>query len=150
MDAPSWEHLRAANTARRLYAPLGTKLTLGDHVRLTQRFVDALAGKRAEKKWSDSEEDEERVKEQGREKLGVGKKAKVEEVWKTPMREHKDSGGYFSIQSPERGGKGGDTVGLGMGGMSADEEVDEVKELLKDLKVSSSNDSVSFARQKKR
>ena len=108
-------------------------------MRLTQRFVDALAGKRAEKKWNDSEEeDEERVKERGRDKLGGGgKKAKVEEVWKTPMREHKDSGGYFSIQSPERGGKGDETVGLGMGGMSADEEVDEVKELLKDLKVSS-------------
>lgn len=56
LDAPSWSHLRAANTARRLYAPLGTKLTLGDHVRLTQRFVDALAGKRAEKKWDELEE----------------------------------------------------------------------------------------------
>ncbi|GAA6025795.1 hypothetical protein JCM11491_003228 [Sporobolomyces phaffii] len=57
LDAPSWSHLRAANTARRLYAPLGTQLTLGDHVRLTQRFVDALAGKRAEKKWDELEDD---------------------------------------------------------------------------------------------
>lgn len=46
LDAPSWEFIRLANTARRLYAPLGTRLSLGEHVRLTQRFVDCFAHKR--------------------------------------------------------------------------------------------------------
>ncbi|KAK4705015.1 hypothetical protein P7C70_g1191, partial [Phenoliferia sp. Uapishka_3] len=53
LDAPSWTYIRTANTARRLYAPLGTRLGLGDHVRLTQRFVDAFAGKKAVKGWSE-------------------------------------------------------------------------------------------------
>ena len=53
LDAPSWRYIRTANTARRLYAPLGTRLGLGDHVRLTQRFVDVFAGKRAVKGWSE-------------------------------------------------------------------------------------------------
>ncbi|GAA5876264.1 hypothetical protein JCM3774_002341 [Rhodotorula dairenensis] len=53
LDAPSWAVIRLANTCRRLYAPLGTRLTLGDHVRLTQRFVDALSGRRAERTWDE-------------------------------------------------------------------------------------------------
>lgn len=64
LDAPSWAIIRLANTCRRLYAPLGTRLTLGDHVRLTQRFVDALCGRRAEKSWHDlvrSQEKEEQA-----------------------------------------------------------------------------------------
>lgn len=55
LDAPSWSLLRCANTARRLYAPLGTQMPLGEHVRLTQRFVDALAGKRAVIRWKDTD-----------------------------------------------------------------------------------------------
>jgi glycerol-3-phosphate O-acyltransferase/dihydroxyacetone phosphate acyltransferase len=57
LDAPSWAVLRAAHTARRLYAPLGTKLALGEHVRLTQRFVEGLSdeGRRAEKEWAEGE-----------------------------------------------------------------------------------------------
>jgi glycerol-3-phosphate O-acyltransferase/dihydroxyacetone phosphate acyltransferase len=39
LDSKSWEIIRLAHTARRLYAPLGTKLSLGEYVRLTQRFV---------------------------------------------------------------------------------------------------------------
>lgn len=54
LDAPSWKVLRVAHTARRLYAPFGTQLALGDHVRLTQRFVDALSGKRAVVGWKEA------------------------------------------------------------------------------------------------
>lgn len=55
LDAPSWKYIRAAHTARRLYAPLGTKLGLGDYVRLTQRFVDVLAnGKTAKSVFDES------------------------------------------------------------------------------------------------
>lgn len=57
LDAPSWEILRVgtsplyniltiARTAQRLYAPLGTNLSLGEYVRLTQRFVDLFAHKK--------------------------------------------------------------------------------------------------------
>lgn len=34
-----------AHTARRLYAPLGTSLSLGEHIRVTQKFVDIFTGK---------------------------------------------------------------------------------------------------------
>lgn len=43
IDSPDFRTVRIANTARRLYAPLGTTMTLGDHVHLTQRFVDVFA-----------------------------------------------------------------------------------------------------------
>ena len=36
----------AARVAQRLYAPLGTELSLGEYVRLTQRFVDLFAHKK--------------------------------------------------------------------------------------------------------
>ncbi|GAA5971209.1 hypothetical protein JCM3765_007358 [Sporobolomyces pararoseus] len=153
LDAPSWSHLRAANTARRLYAPLGTKLTLGDHVRLTQRFVDALAGKSAERKWNELTEEGGDVGERNfdlktpkfeKGTIGKGKnnnqqsklKAAAEEVWKTPMREkgHEDgNGGYFSI--PKESGRNGSVVDTTDGGLSADgDRGDQVTELLKDLK----------------
>jgi hypothetical protein len=59
LDAPSWEVLRIgplplntagadylARVAQRLYAPLGTELSLGEYVRLNQRFVDLFAHKK--------------------------------------------------------------------------------------------------------
>ncbi|GAA5977167.1 hypothetical protein JCM11641_003864 [Rhodosporidiobolus odoratus] len=107
LDSPSWETLRLAHTARRLYAPLGTKLTLGDHVRLTQRFIDGLEGKRAERRW-DGTEDEEK-----------GKRA--EGVWKTPMREKapRDGEGFFGVESEKEA--------------MTDAEVRELRKGLKDL-----------------
>ncbi|GAA6038685.1 hypothetical protein JCM8097_002344 [Rhodosporidiobolus ruineniae] len=116
LDAPSWAHLRLANTVRRLYAPLGTRLTLGDHVRLTQRFVDALAGKRAERRWEDGAGSDSAAAAKGVstgvggvELNGTGKKRppttavdgreKAGRVLQTPMRERKSQagveGGYF-------------------------------------------------------
>jgi len=35
-----------ARVAQRLYAPLGTRLSLGEYVRLNQRFVDLFAHKK--------------------------------------------------------------------------------------------------------
>lgn len=43
LDSPDFETLRISHTARRLYAPLGTSITLADHVHITQRFVDVFA-----------------------------------------------------------------------------------------------------------
>lgn len=43
IDAPNFGIVRIAHTARRLYAPLGTRMTLGDTVHVTQHFVDAFA-----------------------------------------------------------------------------------------------------------
>jgi glycerol-3-phosphate O-acyltransferase / dihydroxyacetone phosphate acyltransferase len=39
ISASDWELVRAANVARRLHAPLGTRISLHQHVRLTQMFV---------------------------------------------------------------------------------------------------------------
>lgn len=111
LDAPSWEYIRTANTARRLYAPLGTRLGLGDHVRLTQRFVDAFAGKRAVKGWSE----------------GVDPKAAL----KTPMVGKAEEGtAYFGAREQE----GEKKKELGEEGPHTAAELDA---LAKDLKVSS-------------
>lgn len=43
LDSPDFGTIRIANTARRMYAPLGTSMSLGDTVQVTQRFVDVFA-----------------------------------------------------------------------------------------------------------
>eukprot|EP00999_Lentomonas_sp_LEN2_P001439 NODE_247_length_1810_cov_87.764706_g221_i0.p1 GENE.NODE_247_length_1810_cov_87.764706_g221_i0~~NODE_247_length_1810_cov_87.764706_g221_i0.p1 ORF type:complete len:285 (-),score=36.78 NODE_247_length_1810_cov_87.764706_g221_i0:118-972(-) len=43
MSAPEWRHLQLANTARSLYAPLGTRISLRTHVQLTKAFIDLFA-----------------------------------------------------------------------------------------------------------
>lgn len=43
IDAPNFGIIRAASTARRIYAPFGTGMTLGDHVQVTSKFVDCFA-----------------------------------------------------------------------------------------------------------
>ena len=53
--APSWNTVRVAKLAARMYAPLGTRMTLGDHVRVTRMFADAFSG-RIPQKWDESEE----------------------------------------------------------------------------------------------
>lgn len=90
LDSPSWSVLRAAHTARRLYAPLGTKLALGEHVRLTQRFVEGLSdeGRRAEKEWTEGES--------------------VKGVLKTPMvlvdeKKAAEGGDYFGMPPADTG-----------------------------------------------
>jgi hypothetical protein len=55
LDAPSWEIMRAAHTARRLFAPYGTTLALGPTIRLTQRFVDILTARAIVDPSTDSE-----------------------------------------------------------------------------------------------
>ena len=45
-DAPSWSLIRAAKLAARMYAPLGTRMALGDYVRVVRAFVEAF-------KWAD-------------------------------------------------------------------------------------------------
>ncbi|CAG8438379.1 10135_t:CDS:10 [Dentiscutata heterogama] len=44
LDSPDWQTLRIAHTARKLYAgDLGTRISLAEYVRLTKKFIDALA-----------------------------------------------------------------------------------------------------------
>ncbi|SCV74706.1 BQ2448_7735 [Microbotryum intermedium] len=81
LDAPSWTYIRAANTCRRLYAPLGTKLGLGEHVRLTQRFVEGLTGRKAIKPWQEGED--------------------VKGVLKTPMRRARPGEDFFGLDKSE-------------------------------------------------
>lgn len=42
IDAPSWDLVRTAKLAARMYAPLGTHMTLGDHIRVARSFLEAF------------------------------------------------------------------------------------------------------------
>lgn len=42
IDSPSWDLIRTAKLAARMYAPLGTRMSLGDYVRLIRTFLDAF------------------------------------------------------------------------------------------------------------
>ncbi|KAF6760150.1 hypothetical protein DFP72DRAFT_805275, partial [Ephemerocybe angulata] len=42
LEAPTWDHIRNAKLAARIYAPLGTRMPLGEFVRLTRRFSDVF------------------------------------------------------------------------------------------------------------
>ncbi|KAH7106839.1 hypothetical protein BKA62DRAFT_685252 [Auriculariales sp. MPI-PUGE-AT-0066] len=42
LDSPSWDYVRTAKLTARLYAPLGTHMSLGEYVRVTQRFLEAF------------------------------------------------------------------------------------------------------------
>ncbi|KAF8236603.1 hypothetical protein L208DRAFT_1357435 [Tricholoma matsutake] len=46
LDSPTWDLVRTAKLATRIYVPLGTRMSLGDHVRATRTFLEAF--KRAE------------------------------------------------------------------------------------------------------
>lgn len=41
-DSPSWDLVRTGKVAARIYAPLGTRMSLGDHVRLGRTFLEAF------------------------------------------------------------------------------------------------------------
>ncbi|KAJ3537296.1 hypothetical protein NMY22_g5648 [Coprinellus aureogranulatus] len=43
LEAPTWDHIRNAKVAARIYAPLGTLMPLGEYVRLSRRFADVFA-----------------------------------------------------------------------------------------------------------
>ncbi|KAJ7163580.1 hypothetical protein C8R43DRAFT_1062622 [Mycena crocata] len=42
IDSPSWDLVRVGKLAARIYAPLGTRMTLGDHVRMVRAFLEAF------------------------------------------------------------------------------------------------------------
>lgn len=42
LDSPTWEIQRSAKLAARLYAPLGTRMSLGDFVRLVRAYIVAF------------------------------------------------------------------------------------------------------------
>lgn len=42
LDSPSWDLIRTAKLAARMYAPLGTRMSLGDYVRVVRTFLDAF------------------------------------------------------------------------------------------------------------
>ncbi|KAI0674869.1 hypothetical protein C8Q78DRAFT_964906 [Trametes maxima] len=42
LDAPSWRLIRIAKLAARMYAPLGTTMSLGDYVRVVRTFLEAF------------------------------------------------------------------------------------------------------------
>lgn len=42
LSAPSWRLIRNAKLAARIYAPLGTEMSLGDYVRVARTFLEAF------------------------------------------------------------------------------------------------------------
>ncbi|KIL62523.1 hypothetical protein M378DRAFT_128679 [Amanita muscaria Koide BX008] len=42
VDSPTWDLIRTAKLAARIYAPLGTYMSLGDHVRVIRTFLEAF------------------------------------------------------------------------------------------------------------
>ncbi|RDB25178.1 Glycerol-3-phosphate O-acyltransferase 2 [Hypsizygus marmoreus] len=42
IDSPSWDLIRTAKLAARIYVPLGTRMSLGDYVRVIRSFLDAF------------------------------------------------------------------------------------------------------------
>lgn len=60
IDAPSWDLIRSAKLAARIYAPLGTSMSLGDFVRVMRTFVEAfkLSEKKGEKSDQQKKEDD--------------------------------------------------------------------------------------------
>lgn len=58
---------------------------------MTQRFVDALGGREAERRWEGG----------GGEGEGGGEKEGREKLWKTPMVEKKSGEGYFAVEKEE-------------------------------------------------
>lgn len=60
IDAPSWDLVRSAKLATRIYVPLGTLMTLGDFVRVMRTFVEGfkLAEAKGDKSDQHKEEDD--------------------------------------------------------------------------------------------
>ncbi|KAF8554189.1 hypothetical protein OG21DRAFT_1509198 [Imleria badia] len=58
IDAPSWDLIRSAKLAARIYAPLGTSMSLGDFVRVMRTFVEAFKPSEAKGKKSDPQKKE--------------------------------------------------------------------------------------------
>lgn len=60
IDAPSWDLIRSAKLAARIYVPLGTSMSLGDFVRVMRTFVEAfkLSGSKGEKSDQQKKEDD--------------------------------------------------------------------------------------------
>lgn len=58
IDSPSWEIVRSAKMATRIYAPLGTLMSLGDYVRVTRTFVEAFKASDDTQKSKRSAEDQ--------------------------------------------------------------------------------------------
>jgi glycerol-3-phosphate O-acyltransferase/dihydroxyacetone phosphate acyltransferase len=62
LDSPSWEILRSAKLAARIYAPLGTRMSLGDFVRLVKTYIDAFKTTQEAVDEADKDHEEERNK----------------------------------------------------------------------------------------
>lgn len=58
-DSPTWEILRSAKLAARIYAPLGTRMSLGDFVRLVRAYIDAFKTTKEDTEQTNPEHQEE-------------------------------------------------------------------------------------------
>ncbi|KAL0578291.1 hypothetical protein V5O48_003702 [Marasmius crinis-equi] len=60
LDSPSWGLIRTSKLAARIYAPLGTHMSLGDHVRVVRTYLDAFKTVRADGDASQSTPEDDR------------------------------------------------------------------------------------------
>lgn len=61
LDAPTWDLIRNAKLAAKIYAPLGTLMPLGEYIRLARRFSDVFKNAEKGERSSLSEEDRESI-----------------------------------------------------------------------------------------
>ncbi|CAL1707162.1 unnamed protein product [Somion occarium] len=72
LDAPSWRLIRIAKLAARMYAPIGTQMSLGDYVRIVRTFLQAFKLAEASLTSSGTDgEDEGRAEDSEILKLGI-------------------------------------------------------------------------------
>lgn len=76
-DAPSWEIIIAARMAARLYVPLGTRMSLGDYVRVTKTFSEAFKAVFAAQDEDASQEERQMRKHEDQEIAKLQKDLKV-------------------------------------------------------------------------
>ncbi|KAG6920274.1 hypothetical protein DXG01_005043 [Tephrocybe rancida] len=63
INSPTWDLIRTAKLAARIYAPLGTRMSLGDHVRAIRSFLDALRPADGHEPGTTSDGDDEDIQE---------------------------------------------------------------------------------------
>lgn len=79
LDAPSWRLIRIAKLAARMYAPLGTTMSLGDYIRVVRTFLEAFKAAEQPKAdpTSDGEFPSEQITQEDRKILQLGNDLKV-------------------------------------------------------------------------
>ncbi|KAF9812554.1 hypothetical protein IEO21_06144 [Rhodonia placenta] len=91
LDAPSWRAIRNAKLAARIYAPLGTTMSLGEYVRAVRTFLEAF--KLAERPVNESGSEGEIVNKEGVAREDV----RIQQLG-NDLKEYQDQLAYWGIK----------------------------------------------------